>query len=341
MLKAGLPAVAGLVSALVAIGALAGWALGIGYLTSVFPGLPTMVPMTALLTLLACASLWRLREMRSRRARVSAGLLTAASLAILLAHATGVALPFVAGGSEGGARTLASPVSALMFGALGAGLLAMGRPHHVRHGQVLALGVLLLALLTLAGYVFRDTFLYQLLPGKGTSILTTTALILLSTAVLALRPKEGIMVALAGPDPGARIARRLLLSALTMPLLLGMAVAVMLRVKAIDVATAIAFLVWGMVVLFTVAVWRFALTLYRIEVARRLAELERQAALASLREADANKDDFVALLAHELRNPLAPIRAAAELLRIQNGAIRPSCAAPPTSSPARPTTSRT
>jgi len=101
---------------------------------------------------------------------------------------------------------------------------------------------------------------------------------------------------------------------------LGMGVAVMLRVKAIDVATAIAFLVWGMVVLFTVAVWRFALMLYRIEAARRLAELERQAALASLREADANKDDFVALLAHELRNPLAPIRAAAELLRIQNGA---------------------
>jgi signal transduction histidine kinase len=320
MLKAGLPAVAGLVSALVAIGALAGWALGIGYLTSVFPGLPTMVPMTALLTLLASASLWRLREMRTRRARAAAGLLTAASLAILLAHATGVPLPFVMRGSAAGARTLASPVTALMFCALGAGLLAMGRPRHVRHGQVLALGVLLLALLTLAGYVFRDTFLYQLLPGKGTSILTTTVLILLSTAVLALRPNEGIMVALAGPDPGAWIARRLLLSALTMPLLLGMAVAVMLRVKAIDVATAIAFLVWGMVVLFTIAVWRFALMLYRIEAARRLAELERQAALVSLREADANKDDFVALLAHELRNPLAPIRAAAELLRIQNGA---------------------
>jgi PAS domain S-box-containing protein len=34
-----------------------------------------------------------------------------------------------------------------------------------------------------------------------------------------------------------------------------------------------------------------------------------------LREADRQKDEFLATLAHELRNPLAPIRAAAELLR--------------------------
>ena len=35
----------------------------------------------------------------------------------------------------------------------------------------------------------------------------------------------------------------------------------------------------------------------------------------ALREADRQKDEFLATLAHELRNPLAPIRAAAELLK--------------------------
>jgi PAS domain S-box-containing protein len=35
----------------------------------------------------------------------------------------------------------------------------------------------------------------------------------------------------------------------------------------------------------------------------------------SLRESDRRKDDFLALLAHELRNPLAPLRAGLELLR--------------------------
>ncbi|MGZ5847786.1 MAG: hybrid sensor histidine kinase/response regulator [Ramlibacter sp.] len=36
---------------------------------------------------------------------------------------------------------------------------------------------------------------------------------------------------------------------------------------------------------------------------------------ASLRQADRQKDEFLATLAHELRNPLAPIRTAAELIR--------------------------
>jgi PAS domain S-box-containing protein len=42
---------------------------------------------------------------------------------------------------------------------------------------------------------------------------------------------------------------------------------------------------------------------------------ERKRAEGQLREADRRKDEFLATLAHELRNPLAPIRNAAELLR--------------------------
>ena len=42
---------------------------------------------------------------------------------------------------------------------------------------------------------------------------------------------------------------------------------------------------------------------------------ERKAAEEKLRETDRRKDEFLAMLAHELRNPLAPIGAAAELLQ--------------------------
>ena len=42
---------------------------------------------------------------------------------------------------------------------------------------------------------------------------------------------------------------------------------------------------------------------------------ERKAAEHALREADRKKDDFIATLAHELRNPLAPMRNAVALLR--------------------------
>ena len=42
----------------------------------------------------------------------------------------------------------------------------------------------------------------------------------------------------------------------------------------------------------------------------------REAAEAALKEADRRKDEFLATLAHELRNPLAPIRHAARLLEV-------------------------
>ncbi len=51
---------------------------------------------------------------------------------------------------------------------------------------------------------------------------------------------------------------------------------------------------------------------------RARAEREALAIAAShalaLREADRRKDEFLAMLAHELRNPLAPIRNAAYVL---------------------------
>jgi PAS domain S-box-containing protein len=46
---------------------------------------------------------------------------------------------------------------------------------------------------------------------------------------------------------------------------------------------------------------------------------ERKEAEERLREADRRKDEFLAMLAHELRNPLAPITAGAEILRLMPG----------------------
>ncbi len=47
---------------------------------------------------------------------------------------------------------------------------------------------------------------------------------------------------------------------------------------------------------------------------------DRHAAEEALREADRRKDEFLAMLAHELRNPLAPIRTAAQVLRLRGPA---------------------
>jgi two-component system CheB/CheR fusion protein len=47
---------------------------------------------------------------------------------------------------------------------------------------------------------------------------------------------------------------------------------------------------------------------------RRLLERERERALADLQEANRHKDEFLGMLAHELRNPLAPILNGVEIL---------------------------
>ena len=52
------------------------------------------------------------------------------------------------------------------------------------------------------------------------------------------------------------------------------------------------------------------------QIARLLAESRRSA--IALKEADRRKDEFLAMLAHELRNPLAPIRNAVEILRLSH-----------------------
>jgi PAS domain S-box-containing protein len=57
-------------------------------------------------------------------------------------------------------------------------------------------------------------------------------------------------------------------------------------------------------------------------VARQAADvLEHRRQEERLREADRRKDEFLAMLGHELRNPLAPIVTATELMAMRDGAV--------------------
>lgn len=57
----------------------------------------------------------------------------------------------------------------------------------------------------------------------------------------------------------------------------------------------------------------------RADDALRRSEAKLREQAGQLAEADRRKDEFLAVLGHELRNPLAPIRHAVELLRIKRG----------------------
>jgi signal transduction histidine kinase len=54
----------------------------------------------------------------------------------------------------------------------------------------------------------------------------------------------------------------------------------------------------------------------RLRTGATVARLVAESREAALRQADGHKDVFLATLAHELRNPLAPIRAAVEVIRL-------------------------
>ena len=58
--------------------------------------------------------------------------------------------------------------------------------------------------------------------------------------------------------------------------------------------------------------------LLRVRKQAQLALEEKSVAEDALRSADRRKDEFVATISHELRNPLAPIQAAARLFSLQN-----------------------
>jgi len=65
------------------------------------------------------------------------------------------------------------------------------------------------------------------------------------------------------------------------------------------------------------------ITAARTALRERERQYELRRLLAELRESDRRKDVFLAMLAHELRNPLAPIRNASEIFR-RAGANNPS-----------------
>ena len=286
-------------------------------LIALLPGLPKMVPATTLLVLICAASLglqaWR------RRPGLAAAL---ASLAAVLASAMGVAqllhLPLgpllaEAVGSQTVASLSALPTTA-MFAALGLALVlnALGRRPVL--AQSAAMAVFLVSILNAGSYFFRDTFLYDVLPGQGVAIPTTASAMVLAVGLLFLHPELGIMAAVTGRTPAARLTRRMLLAALGVPLLLGIAALAVLRAGLADAGTAVLLMVWGTIVVLTAVIWRLSLQLHRVETARRRAEAELRRTLGELHDADRRKDVFLATLAHELRNPLAPMMAVAGLL---------------------------
>ncbi|NEX62209.1 hybrid sensor histidine kinase/response regulator [Noviherbaspirillum galbum] len=124
------------------------------------------------------------------------------------------------------------------------------------------------------------------------------------------------MASLSGSAADSRLLRELFIPAIIAPVLLGLVLVSVVQTTGVfnDVGTTIWLFGWGLLIVLIIVMWRFAYHLHQTESAREVVEHERNEAMQALQLANERKNEFLAMLAHELRNPLAPISTAAELL---------------------------
>ncbi|HZI17780.1 MAG TPA: sensor histidine kinase [Pyrinomonadaceae bacterium] len=293
------PRAAAAASVLVGCAVTAGWLFGVKFLTGVLPGLPVMVPNTALSFVLAGASLWLVAPgagpgatARDSAARLCALAVLALGSLTLLEYALGLDLRIdgllPSGRIEAGAATFPgrmSPHTALNFCLSGAALYCLGRApgrRRVLAAQALAVATGMVALLALVGYTYSITALYSITPQTGMAVHTALTFGVLSAGVLLCRPREGPVAVFTSAGAGGVVARPLLAAAVLVPLLLGWLTALGQRAGFYEQALASSLLVVGSVVAFSALVWQSARLLDRLDAERQAAEGARTELLRRL-----------------------------------------------------------
>jgi signal transduction histidine kinase len=182
--------------------------------------------------------------------------------------------------------------------------------------------VVAIASLSLIGYWFGADELFGIARLTGIAWQTSTMLLALGVGVMASMPDRGLMLALGRDDPGSTVLRRLIVPIIGIPLLLGWLRVLGQQYNLYDMAFGTAVRTLAEIVLFIVLLWWTATGISvhaqaARQAARALRESEQRYRViaAAAKDADRRKDEFLATLAHELRNPLAPIGNALALVK--------------------------
>jgi signal transduction histidine kinase len=208
------------------------------------------------------------------------------------------------------------PPASTAFLLLGAAMLLLERPRPGlrRAGHALAVAATVIPILPLLGYAYGFSQLYGLARYTGIALSMALSLLILGLSVQAGRPRIGLAALLCRADEAGTAARRLLPAAVLLPFALGWVLVGLISANAIDGPFAVAAMALVLIAGLTALTWNTGQQLGASLDARLAAERALSESARSLREADQQKSDFMATLSHELRNPLAPIRFALELL---------------------------
>ncbi len=215
------------------IAVLAGWALDIPVLKSVFPGLVTMKVNTALGFIFSGLSLWLLQIKRCDNPRYRVGALISSlvvcgiGLATFLEYVLGwdpgidqllfKELPGAVFTSSLGRMALNTAINFTVIG-LALFLLACKSKDLCFFFQVLMIPVAGVTLLSLIGYLYKAAPLFIGVHfGTAMALHTSVLFMMVSLAGLFCRPGCGFMTALSSEGSGGKIMRRLLLLTLLFP----------------------------------------------------------------------------------------------------------------------------
>jgi signal transduction histidine kinase/CheY-like chemotaxis protein len=320
---------------------LLGWLFDVSTAKSVMSGWRVMVPATAACFVLAGFAVAVAAGHSKRRpnllaARAIAAIGLALSFVTFVEHITGLrtgvegwfGVSFDASSPVAGRM---SPLTSLCFIMLNGALVSLTfrTPRALVIARIAAGSILLTAWLALLAIAFDTDRLADVPRFPGMAVMTIALMALTSWGVLALSFDDE-------PDPRDRSAASprmgaMLAAAFAVPLILGLLRDTLADAVSPQVMTSL--LVLLLAVAMATIVWQDGarLTSLRRERERAFVDLERRVTertheLASrnaelrlsedrLRDADRRKDEFLATLAHELRNPLAPIRSAVAILQ--------------------------
>ena len=307
---------------------LAGWMFDIRGLTSLFLPGPTLKTNAALsLTCGALANLLLIGRVRGRWSWFASVLaIIPVSLGGLtwFEHLTGIDLlidQLLATEPAGALATVSpnrmGPPASIANVLLGVALLGdSGRSRSSRaRTHALALAACVIATLPLMGFAYGFSQLYAVARYTGISLVNAVAILTLGLALQAGRPDGGLVALVCRSDEVGVFARRLLPAGLLLPFVIGWLLARSLGDGIVDAPFAISTMALVLIVVLAAVIWRTGTHLVQSLDARTASEEALLESERVLRAEDQRKTEFLATLSHELRNPLAPIRFAVEILK--------------------------
>ena len=187
---------------------------------------------------------------------------------------------------------------------------------------VFALIATAIGFLSLIGYLYGASALYTVPALTAIALQTSTFIVAISLAVVLGIPEHAPLRLLEDDTAAGALTRRVVPALIVVPILLGTIRLWGEQRGLYDLAFGTAVRTLAEIVLLSGLLWWAANTISRQAHARRLAE---EQLVESLRDADRRKNKFLATLAHELRNPLAPVRNAVALLKSRTRPVAAIC----------------